>query len=648
MQSKEATFPSSRQRVAAASFLFAAALLAVGASGCRSLLGHNSELSRQSELLKSLDSASAEVRVAALEDLRKLEIGTLPAAVETLVQDADPRVRRAAVAAIAARHHPNAHDLLLTALDDPDVQVRLAAVAGLGETSDAKSRQALEHILRGDTETMRSAAVAALAAQGAFDAVQSVANDKSWRVRTAVAASLARDASADAAEIALRMVADRSAQVQQQAVEAVANWPLELAGPVLLAAAASPAYMTSKTAIEQLRERWPAAADLPAEPPRGLAPGQLAAWYAERGGHVAELRDRWIVEYGDRLLRAADHAAREAIAKAATPEALAQADKLVQALAAAGQTAEQVKPTLDALRAMGGDLLAVADAWSREQPPKAIPEAVFKEVLPAVAPTIATINELASTDVAVRRRIAGRLAEQAAQQALSPAAIARLAMLAEKEQDPIVWQNVLRAIAEPDAGGVAPPARQLVVLALSHPTPEVRRRACETLAAWRDPRLLSLLAASLSDDNASVVAAAAKAFASLGVGDDPRPLVPLLSHGDRTLRLAAAEALARSRYREGVDALERLALEADANIRRQAALAMGRTRDANFTPRLIQLLDDRSPVQQAALESLHTIHGRNIGRETNGAASSIADRVTRWKEWHAAQVSAQRTPTTVR
>lgn len=646
MRSKDARLPVARRRITATCLCAAASLLIV-APGCRSLLGKSSDLTRQAELLKSLDSDSPEVRVAALEDLRTLEIGTLPEAVATLVQDADPSVRRAAVAAIAARRHPDAHDLLLTALDDPDVQVRLAAVAGLGETVDAKSRQALEHILRGDTETMRAAAVAALAAQGAFDAVHSVADDKSWRVRAAVASSLARDASAEAAEIALRMVDDRSAQVQQQAVEAVAKWPLELAGPVLLAAAASPAYLTSKTAIEQLRERWPAAADLPAEPPRGLAPGQLAAWYAERGRHVAELRDRWVVEYGDRLLHVADAAARDAIAKAAPPAALAQADKLVQALATAGQTAEQAKPTLDALRAMGADLLAVADAWSREQPPRAIPEAVFKEVLPAVAPAIATINELASTDVAVRRRIAGKLAEQAAQQALSPAAIARLTMLVEKEQDAVVWQSVLRAIGDPDAAGIAPSARQLVVLALSHPTPEVRRRACETLAAWRDPRLVALLVASLADENASVVAAAAKAFAALGVGDDPRPLLPLLSHGDRTLRLAAAEALARSRYREGVDALERLALEADANVRRQAALAMGRVRDANFTPLLIQLLDDRSPVQQAALESLRTIHGRDVGREANGAASTIAERVARWKEWNAAQVSARRPPTTV-
>jgi HEAT repeat protein len=649
MGSKDVHSRLETSRSSCATWIGVAGLLwaVTAAAGCKPLLGYTSDLTRQAELVKSLDSDSADVRIAALEDLRKLEAGEIPQAVDELVQDADPRVRRAAVAVVAARRHPDAPDLLLAALEDPDVQVRLAAVSGLGETQDAKSRQALEYIMRGDTEMMRTAAIAALAAQGAADLVRGASDDKSWRVRSAVAAGLARDATADAGELALRLVEDRSAQVQQQAVQAVAAWPLDLAGPVLLAAAASPAYMTSKTAIEQLRERWPAARGLPSEPPPGLSPGELSAWHAERGRHVAELRSQWIAEYGNRLMVAGRDAVRNAVIKAASPEAIAEAEKLVAALTAAGQTAEQTKASLDSLRAMGGDLVAVADAWAREQPPKAIPEAVYKEVLPELALVIATINELSSTDVTVRRQTAAKLAELAAHEALSPAAVARLAMLVEKEQDAIVWQTVLRVVSEPDATGVLPANRQLIVLALGHPLPDVRRRACEALANWNDPRMSSLLVASLGDTNASVVAAAAKAFAVLGAGDDPRPLLPLLALGDRTLRLSAAEALARSRYREGVDALERLAIEADANVRRQAALAMGRTRDAHFTQQLIRMLDDRSGVQQAALESLAAIHGRDFGRENRGAATTVAERAASWKRWHADRVSARRNPSDV-
>jgi HEAT repeat protein len=614
----------------------AAALAAVlaTATGCRAMLGQSADVARQSQLLKSLDSASADVRVAALEDLQSLGAAALPESVGELIQDGDPRVRRAAVAVIAARNHPDAHNLLLTALEDPDVQVRLAAVAGLGQSADVRSRLALENILAGDTETMRAAAAAALAAQGAFDVVQDVADDKSWRVREAVAAGLARDASNRAAELAVQMVADRSAQVQQRAVEAVAAWPLDLAGPVLLTAAASPAYMTSKLAAEQLAQRWPQARTLPAEPPQGLSPGQLAAWRTQRERHVAELRDRWIAEYGDRLLAAANAQARNVAVRVASPQAIAHAERLVDALADAGQAANESKATLDALRAMGPELLAVADAWACDEAGRAMPEAVFTEVLPAVAPAIATINGLASDDVSARRAAAGKLAEVAAAEGLSPSAFARLTSVVEKEKDLVVWQQILRSAAE-TPGELPPAARRLAALALSHTDAEVRRRGCETVAAWRDPRMTPLLVASLTDANAAVVHAAARSFAALGAGDDPRPLLPLLTAGDRALRLSAAEALTRSRYREGVDALERLAADADTTVRRQAALAIGRTRDANFTPLLVRLLDDRSPVQQAALDSLVAIHGEDIGRSRQGPGATVADRVARWKAWHA-------------
>ncbi len=618
--------------------LVAVVWLLVLTAGCRSFLGRSSDAVRQSELVKSLDDASVEVRLAALEDMEALREAALPENVGELIQDADPRIRRAAIAVVAARNHADPHPLLVAALEDPDVQVRLAAVVALGVCRDAKARHTLEGILDRDTETMRAAAVAALAAQGAYDAVQRVANDKSWRVRLAVATALAADASNESAEIALAMVSDRSAQVQQQAVEAVANWPIEMAGPVLLAAASSTSYMTSKLACEQLAARWPAARGLPAEPARGLSPGEVAAWNAQRGRHIAELRTQWIREFGDRWMIAAESKARESIASVATPEALLQAEKLVAALQAAGKTAEQAKPNVDALRAMGGDLLAVVDAWAREETKRSIPDQVFTEILTNVAPVLVTINELSSTDVNVRRKAAGKLADEANRAALSPAAVMRLAAVIEKEQDVVVWQQVLRAMNAPEAGGVTPAARQLALLALSHPAIEVRRRGCECVGSWGDPRLATLIATSLSDPSASVVTAAAKAFATLGAGDDPRPLLPLLSSGDRALRLAAAEALARGRYREGIEALERLAADGDATVRRQAALAIGRTRDAGFTELLVSMLDDRSPVQQAALESLTAIHGPEVGRANDGPSATVADQVARWKKWNAGQV----------
>jgi hypothetical protein len=52
---------------------------------------------------------------------------------------------------------------------------------------------------------------------------------------------------------------------------------------------------------------------------------------------------------------------------------------------------------------------------------------------------------------------------------------------------------------------------------------------------------------------------------------------------------------------------------------------------------LIGLLDDRSPVQQAALESLAAIHGP-LAITAGGASATAGDRVAQWKQWHAGQM----------
>ena len=66
--------------------------------------------------------------------------------------------------------------------------------------------------------------------------------DKSWPVRLAVAEVLRNDPQwierqpREAAHMAATLVADRSPQVQQTMVAAVAHWPLEQAATVLLLA----------------------------------------------------------------------------------------------------------------------------------------------------------------------------------------------------------------------------------------------------------------------------------------------------------------------------------------------------------------------------------------------------------------------------
>jgi HEAT repeat protein len=71
----------------------------------------------------------------------------------------------------------------------------------------------------------------------------------------------------------------------------------------------------------------------------------------------------------------------------------------------------------------------------------------------------------------------------------------------------------------------------------------------------------------------------------------------------------------------------------DPKYRRQAALAMGRIGDRSFAPTLIRLLDDRTPIQQAAVTSLAQVTGQGIGRGDDPRPPILAEQVARWKRW---------------
>ncbi len=153
---------------------------------------------------------------------------------------------------------------------------------------------------------------------------------------------------------------------------------------------------------------------------------------------------------------------------------------------------------------------------------------------------------------------------------------------------------------------------RLACAGLSHPTPEVRRRACHQLAEHPDPRNGPLLLKSLQDSDPSVVEEAIRALGRLRSLDDPQPLEVFLAASDHHLRVAAAEALAMVGVISGPAALERLTFDPDPKIRLAAAMAMGAAPEASFLPDLIHLLDDRAEIRRAALAALPRVAGRNF------------------------------------
>lgn len=568
----------------------------------------------------ALRSRAAHVRLAALEAWAAGRGGTLPVEVADLRADSDGDVRAAALQALARRRHPEAYEHLAAALRDHEPKVRTAAIGALGELGGAEARASLEGLLQDRSEATRAAAVSALDRLGAEELVLRAAGDQAWRVRLNVARALARrgEADRDAAATARQLLQDRSAEVQHQVVLALAAWPLRQAGPILLEAMGSRSLMTRRAAAEQLAARWTPATEFPIEGPA-----------ERRAGVLEELQGRFREQYPPADLAVPVEAAAVGPPTVEiTPRLLDQVQQLVRR--------QDVRGLVD----IGPELVEVLEQLALDRQ-ELLPEVVYREVLPRYGPAFVALDRLASSEVSERQGAAGELAELARQRPLGRLAAGRMVQLVLTEPDPLVWQRALTAVAD-DA---SEPSVRLAYAAIGHPSAEVRRRACEHLAAHPHPGHAKIVLPALDDPNQAVVHSAVRALGVAGrpgdrispVGDGSSPangrLRQLLRTNSEYLRIETAVALTRLGDPAGTAELERLAYSADPKVRSQVAAAMGETADTRFTAALIRLLDDRPAVQRAALEGLPRTVGRDVSQGDDPWPASTVERVRRWKQW---------------
>jgi len=551
-------------------------------------------------------SRSPGVRLEAVEHwLKEPRPGPLPDELIELRSDRDPRVRAAALSALARGGQEQAAEHLRAALRDHELQVRLAAVAALGELGGSEAEAALAEALDSGAEQVRAAAVAALAHAGAEQAVLDAAEDESWRVRREVARALGAFPSRNGLRTAEALLDDPSPEVHCAVVRAVADWPLEVAGPVLLRAMAGEGYRRRSEAAELLAARWSPAAGFPVDGP-ALRRNEVLARLEE-----AFRREFQRVDPGA-LIHSAGVAARPPI----TPEQLDRVQALLDRRDTAGLAATdpELLPVLEAL------------VFDRKH---LLPEWVYGEVLARRDAAFEAIEGLGPEGLPDRRRAAGRLVELARQRPLSRLAVARLHTLILAEPDQLVWQAALAAVA-------ADPGEQaagLAYAAIGHPSPEVRRRACEHLAAHPAPGHAKVLLASLTEQSPSVLAAVVRALGSLDRLEDTRPLRPLLMSKHETVALEAARSLHRLGDPSGTEALRRLAQSDDPAVRREVARAIGERPDPTLLPVLVGMLDDRVSVRRAAVASLDAIAGEQPPPAADGPSPGTAEEVERCRRW---------------
>lgn len=99
-------------------------------------------------------------------------------------------------------------------------------------------------------------------------------------------------------------------------------------------------------------------------------------------------------------------------------------------------------------------------------------------------------------------------------------------------------------------------------------------------------------------------------------------------------RIALVERLGRGKAKE----LRECLADEDAELRRAAACACGRTKDRGHVPKLIPLLlDPEAAVSGAALEALRGLTGQDFGPRAGVSAADRACAAAVWKEWWARQ-----------
>ena len=460
---------------------------------------------------------------------------------------------------------------------------------------------------------------------GAHEPVTAAADDDAWQVRQAVAAALGHDTSRSAVATARRLLKDSNSQVAQQMATTLGAWRVEHSAPLLLDALESSSFGVRQRAAEALAAGWPAARQF-----------QPKADESDRQQQLAALRQQWEVAAHDVFDEPS--AAPAAVPQESISEETRQdvAARLAQ-LADQATTPDQREAQWAALIEIGPPLVGALEAVV-EQSGRELPVEIFRRVLPDVDEQFASLAELESTEVRIRRQAAQALALQAAETPLSRLALERLVTIVTPQRDALLWQSIQRAVAD-DA---REPAMRLHYVGLSHPTAEVRRAACEQLAAHADPQHQSALISALGDRNSDVVRAAATALAGCGPLENPLPLSRLLASREPATRLAAARALALLDYEEGDTALERLAHDADFNVRRRTAVTMGEVGRPTFTPALLSLLDDRLGVRRATLKSLAQINDVDFSKDDRGRDLPIERQAFAWRRWHEEQSQTKR------
>ncbi|MDZ4821109.1 MAG: HEAT repeat domain-containing protein [Planctomycetota bacterium] len=577
----------------------------------------------QKHAVAGLHSPAVEARLAAVNACQKLDPKLLPSDIFVYAADVDPRVRSAALRLLTAATHEQAQECSERGLKDIDLTVRTTAIECLGKLGGPANQKSLTALLSDSSELIRATAITQLASYQDLALLDPVLADKSWRVRAAAAEALATLPPEKARPLGEKLLRDPSSEVQKRVISAVTNWPMEQAGPLLLTALEKRSPLLRRAAAEQFQDRWPEVAD---ETARIIAGQQV---------DIAALTQRWQAAFSKQSLVTVTAEQPEFAANENAPASghnlveLAELVRQFQQSAPGEYTWNEQYARLSVWPELCKDLEQLYGGHAVE-----IPAAILEQVLPRQDQRFAALERIRSGSESEGRIAMASLLELAEAEPLPRFGLRRLAEILEKQPDAELWELSLKMIAS----AASPDALRIATAAASHPTAEVRRRACVYLGEHPSQRAGEVLLRTLKDDNAAVVEAAVVALGSQSLISDYKPLEQLLLSPALPLRVRVAASLSRLGAESGMKALARLSNDTSPGVRLQSAIAMGEVASTMatlpgtdaWTAELIRLLDDpRADVRRAALHSLPSVAG--------SAAPDAEATAEQWKEWYSQQ-----------
>ncbi len=471
-----------------------------------------------------LSNSAKPVQLAALEAWESPTATRIPPnEVLVLLEQSEQRIRETALRVLAIRPIPGSYPRISKMMLDPHYRVQQAAARAMISADATLALEDLQSVVKGGSELVRSSIATAFAHHGFFDRVYEMADDPSWRVREAVATATASDERPIAERVVSEMIVDRSAQVQEAAINAISSWPVERAGPLLLNAMKSNVFVIRDNAKSVLAQKWELQ-------PETFLPG---ATRSDRAKVIRRLEQSFAYFFG-------------------TPTRL-----------------EHVR------------LVAVDLDSSIEQLQKAEPS----KRAAALAKVVASIEQ---------REMNTRQAK-------------KIIKTVGDWRTPAVWPLLIAAMGADDVG------RFLILQpVLNGDHSPSWQAACDHLAEYPlvdDRKTAAFVVQHLQrltrGSDHRTAGKALLALASTGDREHVPWVATFLSVGDRRLRISAALALVQFDDERGTHALERLARERNAQVRRALLDSIRQLKDPQLAYILVRMLDDRVDVGRLALQALN-------------------------------------------